>query len=201
MQSTPTVVINLDSDNSTLHMKGGDNRDQKHTVIQDPGTNYRPESVNADRKIVGFLVSYSKKETGQHWPIFLGRNVIGSSPDNDVPLRERSVSDIHATINTRRVTNLNQEEELIFIISDNNSTGGTRVDGRDIVYDNNSKLLKPNEYLDIGNYRLMLICIDTKALNLVVNPDFRSLDSDDENDSGTVDYDQRPNQTRIHNQK
>lgn len=196
MPNLPTVVINLDNP-LDISSTNAPKSDQKHTIIHDPGTGYKPESVKDERKIVGFLVSYSKKETGEYWPIFLGRNIIGKSVDADISLREASVSEEHAILNTRRVSNLNNEEELIYVISDNNSTVGVRVEGRDIVYDNNNRLLKPNEFIDIGHYKLMLICVDNKVLNLTVNPEFRSLDQE-EIDGAEINYDQRPNPTRVY---
>lgn len=199
--SNPTVVINVnDPFGGLTGAMGSDNSandGRNHTVIQDANAGYAPTSTAAERRIVGFLVSYSKTASGEHWPIYLGKNSIGSALDNDIPLREKSVSSEHADLNVRRTSDATgQGEILIFKVSDKSSTLGVKVGGIDLVHLGGYKLLSTGEMIDIGNYRLYILCIDTIALNLTVNPDFNAMD---DTENSLLNYDQRePNSTRIY---
>ena len=55
-----------------------------------------------DRPIIGALFSISAGIQGELFPIYVGRNTIGSSPDCDICLRETSVSAQHAILLARK---------------------------------------------------------------------------------------------------
>lgn len=201
----PTVIINPEGNefsganpnfadlNSTNNGTG--------TIISDGNSATIRNNTSSDqRKIVGFVVSYSKTHVGESWPLYLGRNNIGGNADADIPLFEKRVSQNHAFINVRRAFNPNTErEELLYIISDNGSTNGVKVGGVDIYFStngNNNQRLNASDIIEIGGYKLLLITIDTIALDLDVNPDFISLEDNDV--SSDFDYDRRdPASTRI----
>lgn len=197
--SNPTVVINPLDD---LGGSGGNNSTRaNHTVIQDPGTEFKPVDSSAGRKVVGFAVAYSRTSNGEFWPLYLGRNVVGSEVgEDDIRLREKTVSKEHALITVRRTNAPETNEEiLVFAINDSGSSGGVRVNGADLVFQNNFSLIKSGDLIDIGGYRLYILCVDTVALKLDVNPGF--LSADEKDGSNAYDYDQRePASTRIFGQ-
>lgn len=194
MNTNPTILI-PSSQGKENDPYGYEGNNPNHTVIQDMGaTNQSAPNPNL-RKLVGFLVSYSRIEEGEYWPLYLGKNEIGSVSESNVILREHKVSGTHAIINIRRAKlPKSNEVKLVYAINDNNSTNGTIVNGEDLVFEGGQRLLNQSDMIDIGNYHLMLICIDTIALDLSTNPDFVSLDSIDEE---IPDYD-KPNSTRVY---
>jgi|GEM_PF-3516317 len=199
MSNDPTVIMHPPKDKDSTGYDTSEANSGTHTVIQDADTNNQSIPNTVLRKLVGFLVSYSKVETGEYWPLYLGRNEIGSSRDsNSVNLREQKVSGNHAIINIRRVkVSKSNENKLVYVINDSSSTNGTIVNGDDLVFENGQRILSQSDMVDIGNYRLMLICVDTIALELTTNPEFVSLDNDAADD--VLDYDQREsNTTRVY---
>lgn len=90
------------------------------------------------RKIVGWLVTFSNDEYGQDYRLFVGKNKIGSGAYNDLVINDSSVSDEHAII-------LFRENE--FLIKDNFSTNGTKING--ITIDEGK--LKDGDELILGN--------------------------------------------------
>lgn len=171
---------------------------EDRTIVQDPGTPFQPIKKDDPRKIVGFLVSYSRLQTGEPFTLFLGKNSIGSNKSgNDIVLREGTVSGRHATLNVKRLTNRQtNQDELAFKITDENASNSVLVNGEDL-FTTGMRILKNGDIIDIGNYQFILICIDTKALDLNPNPHFILLDQEE---SGNYeDYDKRdPSLTRIY---
>lgn len=196
--TNPTVLITQNNDKGAQNSPSEPIIDRS-TVILDADSSTKDSSGIPSRKLAGFLVSYSHLDTGEYWPLYLGKNDIGKSTECDVVLRERQVSDLHATINIRRIKNKNNDNSpLAYIVSDNNSTNGTQVNDEDLVDKSNLLKLKHNDIIDIGEYRLMLVALDNIILGLSVNPNFVSLDNND-HDDGFGDYDQRsPNSTRVY---
>lgn len=79
-----------------------------------------PLQQNVKRKIVGWIVTFNNDEFGQDFKIYVGKNKIGSAPGGDILINDTSISGEHATILFR---------ENVFLIKDNFSTNGTKVNG------------------------------------------------------------------------
>lgn len=123
-----------------------------------------------ERNLVGFLVSYTMSEPGEYWLIKEGRNLIGKFADNNIILKLPTVSDRHASLNVRRSKNDNR---LMFVIKDENSTNGVFVNGEDIEYQ--PRELTDRDIIKIGDYQLLLIIIDKIALNLKTSVDLSNV--------------------------
>lgn len=84
------------------------------------------------RQIVGVLYSVSAEADGELFPIYVGRNMIGSDRSCDICLRETSVSAQHGLMLARKQTNDEGEEYVNVILADNNSDYGTLLNGEPI---------------------------------------------------------------------
>ncbi|MGN0213306.1 MAG: FHA domain-containing protein [Muribaculaceae bacterium] len=84
------------------------------------------------RPIVGVLYSISAGIDGELFPIYIGRNSIGSDLSCDICLRETSVSEQHGVLLARKQMNEDGEECVTLILSDNSSRYGTSVNGESI---------------------------------------------------------------------
>ena len=74
-----------------------------------------------ERKLVGFLVSYDLDEQGKSYPLFEGRNLVGSDRSCDIVIENvPAVSGKHLTILYRK---------SLFLFKDEFSTNGTYIDG------------------------------------------------------------------------
>lgn len=133
----------------------------------------RPRTVALqERPIVGLLYSRSHLSTGEIFPVYLGRNVIGSDFDCDICLREETVSRRHAVIVVRQIANPQPRE--IASITDTNSSCGVFVNGELIDFD--TCVIENNDLLQIGSaYQLVFIKLSAKDLNLSVCPFFGEL--------------------------
>lgn len=197
--SSPTLILDNSESEDRTNLNSSNSPSHTGTVVE--GIDYAKKSINAERKVVGFLVSYSRKETGEFWPIFMGKNRLGSDSENDVILSEASVSRNHGELVVRLLEDEKDESlnRLIFILSDSNSSSGTKVNGTDLFKSNLVSEVKHGDMLKIGRrYTMLLFCVDTSILGLKVNPDFQELQ---EEGSSKFDYSKRePNETRIFGQ-
>jgi len=74
-----------------------------------------------ERKLVGFLVSYDLDEQGKSFPLFEGKNLVGSDRGCDIVIENiPAVSAKHLTILYRK---------NLFLFKDEFSTNGTYIDG------------------------------------------------------------------------
>lgn len=121
------------------------------------------------KPIVGFLYSISRTGVGEFWPLHIGQNIIGNSPECDIILGEGTVSQKHANLHINR---MKKPEKTEATISDLGSTNGT------LVNENSVSVARPVEcgngdIITIGeNYDLLLLLIDTKALGLHLSESF-----------------------------
>ena len=118
--------------------------------------------------IAGFLYSVSRTAVGEYWPLHFGENTIGRAEDCDICLRERTVSEHHATLNIRKM-----KTKPDFIV-------GLDVRGKNGGFVNNEEVgsdtvpCKDRDFLTIGdNYVLLLILLNPFELGLHVAEDFR----------------------------
>lgn len=139
------------------------------------GSSNEPMNRHAANKkpIVGFLYSISRIGVGEYWPLYVGQNVIGSSPSCDVVLRESTVSQRHAILH---INKMKKPEKIEATISDSQSTNGTMVNG------NSVSVARPPECVNgdiitIGeNYELLFILIDVKVCGLKQSANFMPMD-------------------------
>lgn len=124
---------------------------------------------SSGKPIVGFLYSISRTGVGEYWPLHVGQNVIGNSPDCDIVLGEGTVSQRHANLHVNKMKNPEKTEA---VISDLGSTNGT------LVNENSVSVARPVECVNgdiitVGdNYDLLLLLIDAKALGLHLSENF-----------------------------
>lgn len=88
-----------------------------------------------DRPLIGVLYSISAGIEGELFPVYIGRNSIGSDLSCDICLRETSVSAQHGTLLARKQMNENGDEYINVILSDNNSSYGTSVNGEKLNFE------------------------------------------------------------------
>lgn len=119
------------SDNQTMLVDWEDKRPegQERTVLLDKvDAQVSSESVTQEvgrenRKLAGWLVSYTLNPLGMDFRLYEGKNYIGTEASCSVCLSDESVSGMHALILFRAGK---------FKIRDNLSSNGTFVNGRDI---------------------------------------------------------------------
>jgi len=110
-----------------------------------------------ERVIIGVLFSISRGLLGEIFPIYLGRNIIGTSPSCDICLKEKTVSDEHAVFFVRSdgypcVCNLT--------LTDYGSIYGTMVNNQDCRYE--TLTVKEGDILTVGkHYKLIVKLFDT----------------------------------------
>ena len=140
-------------------------------------SNQQPRNKHG-KPVFGFLYSISRQGIGEYCPLYLGQNIIGSSPKCDICLREGTVSNEHAVIVVR---NMKNPEKTIASISDARSTNGTMVNGVSLGF--SPMECFNGDIITVGeNYELVLFLIDIKALGLKVAENFISLDDSAEDD-------------------
>jgi len=89
---------------------------------EEPST---PRPAAVTRKMVALLVTYSWREGGQVFPVFEGRNFIGSAEDCEISLgSDPQMSGKHSTIIYRGG---------IFLLDDANSMNGTFLEEDDVL--------------------------------------------------------------------
>lgn len=154
-----------------IHKQGKDkikgtaiNRTDLSQIVKDENI-----PIEFDFFLVGFLVSFSRKESGEYWPLKEGNNNIGKSEQNHIVLCEKTVSDNHAVINISR----NETNDLVIGIGDNRSTNGVIVNGKKLFMGSTCEI-KQFDKIKIGSYELLLIVIDKKEFMLSKNKHFMS---------------------------
>ena len=133
------------------------------------------EAPQAQIPVVGFLYSISRQGFGEYWPLHVGTNTIGRSRDNEICLREQTVSDRHASLFIRQ---MKSSRKIIASIRDEGSKNGIFVNQEELTYD--AYTCKNRDVITIGNsYKLLLILIDADEMGLSVATDFRPADPTD----------------------
>lgn len=87
---------------------------------------FRPDNQTVnERRLIGWLYTFSRKTTGEFFVLYEGKNTIGSSKDNDIVLDDPSVSANHCYILHRANTKSN-------FLKDEGSTNGTFINGEEL---------------------------------------------------------------------
>lgn len=124
--------------------------------------------VKPNTHVVGFLYSISRKGIREYWPLHLGTNTIGRSEENDVCLKEMSVSSKHATLSIKQ---MQSTHKLIASIRDVGSKTGLFLNDEELDYENHT--CKSNDVIIVGaNYKMVLLLIDTEEYGLSISEDF-----------------------------
>lgn len=130
--------------------------------------------------VVGFLYSISRKGIGEYWPLHLGTNTIGRSEENDICLKEMSVSSKHATLSIKQ---MKSTHKLIASIRDTGSKTGMFLNDEELDYENHT--CKANDIITVGSsYKLLLILIDAEEYGLSVAEGFVEDKQSTEDDFG-----------------
>ena len=143
---------------------------RRKTMI-DSGDEPPAEAAAApENTLAGFLVSFSRSETGEFWALREGNNALGSSTENDVQLPEQRVSAKHANLNVRHDPGT---EQWKFQLVDLSSSNGTYLNGQrlDIF---TGVTVEPNAKIRLGGYELLLISADKFAHGLSRNDQFKA---------------------------
>lgn len=127
-----------------------------------------------ERPLAGILYSVSRDTAGEIFPIYVGRNTIGSEPECDVYLPEDTVSSNHAVLLVRMLPNDEGGRTMTVSITDYDSEFGTAVNGTAVEYD--PARLSGMERIMIGNaYNFIFIPLDQNALGLIPDSSFRAM--------------------------
>ena len=160
--------------NDSFYKPSGNIKDTNRTYVpdlyrqvaaemQDGGGGLEEKPVEApthvvklqNRPIIGVLYSISAGVEGELFPVYVGRNTIGSDLSNDICLRETSVSAQHGILLARKQTNIKGEEYIHVILSDSNSNYGTSLNDEKLNFERAE--CKDGDILRIGqNYVLVL---------------------------------------------
>ena len=105
---------------------------KKTMVMSDQASEGADKDFSEERRLVGFLVTYSHKPAGEFFELRAGRYVVGSGNRADIHVPDKGMTSEHAILLFRRGK---------FLLRDNLSTNGTFVNGEDIVGD-----------VELGNY-------------------------------------------------
>lgn len=127
------------------------------------------------RTMVGMLYSISHIATGEVFPIYIGRNTIGSSDDSDVCLLEQTVSPHHAVLLVRAIDTAEGGHTLTMHITDYDSEYGTIVGNDRLEYDKVE--CRDHDVITIGrSYKLLLCLFDADGYGLKVADDFMPIE-------------------------
>lgn len=126
-----------------------------------------------ERPLAGVLMSASADMLGEIFPIYVGRNTIGSAQDNDVCLAEATVAPNHAVLLVRQLPDGNGGTFTQISLTDYDSEYGTTVNGERIGFDR--AYLQGGEVLRIGGvYTLRFFAFDASRDELGESPVFRA---------------------------
>lgn len=115
-----------------------------------------------ERVIVGCLFSISRGLLGEIFPIYLGRNMVGSSPDCDICLKENTVSNDHAVFFVRCD---DYPGQCSLSLTDYGSIHGTLVNHNDCRYE--TLPVKDGDVLSFGrHYKLVVKLFDVLRCGL-----------------------------------
>lgn len=125
-----------------------------------------------ERPLAGILFSLSRRIQGEIFPLYLGRNTVGSDKLCDIHLPESSVSFHHAVIVIRKIKSDGGQERMAVSVTDSGSSCGTFVNGEETGYD--THVIEDHDVLGFGiSYRLALIKLHAAKLGLEPAPYFK----------------------------
>lgn len=132
------------------------------------------ELMLQSRPLAGVLYSVSRDFCGEIFPVYAGRNTIGSAPSSDIYLSENTVSPNHAVLLVRNITDESGKRLVTMNLTDYDSEYGTEVNGVRLGYDRET--LKGGEIIRIGaSYFFIFVALDPVPYGLGQVPDFHAV--------------------------
>ena len=126
------------------------------------------------RPIAGILYSVSRDLQGEIFPVYIGRNTIGSSPESDIYLSEQTVSPEHGLLLVRKLRMKDGSKRETLSISDFGSDFGTAINGLPLEED--VEPIKAGDIIRIGNaYTFVFIPLDSEDLGLLKAANFAAI--------------------------
>lgn len=123
-----------------------------------------------NRPIIGVLYSISAGIEGELFPVYVGRNIIGSDLSCDICLRESSVSAQHGILLARKQSNEDGNEYINVILSDSNSSYGTRVNGESVNFEKIT--CSDGDVISFGQNYVLVLSLFNALNKLTVAYDF-----------------------------
>ena len=115
----------------------------KTQVYQGPGVSPAQRPAPTNRKLIGWLVSFTLHPNGVDFRLYEGKNTIGTSPSCDIVLQDPQVSSHHLTLLIRPGTN-------VVRFKDEFSTNGTLINGTPL----DEGTLQDGDIIKIGSTEL-----------------------------------------------
>ncbi len=137
------VTSTFNSDAGKTKVMAGSSKGNKTVIVGGDSSIGGSSGVSPARKIIGWLVTFTKRPEGEDFKIYEGRNLISSSSDSDIMIGDPAISSPHCMI-------LYRAGKLI--IKDELSTNGTFLNG-DIIEESE---LKDNDIIKVGTTELKL---------------------------------------------
>lgn len=148
--STPTVSYSDNYDDSIkstvveqTDIPAGAASGKKTVIINAPSEEGKKEEARQSRKIVGWLITFSRRAEGEDYRLYEGRNLITGSGQGDIIISDPAVSSPHCMI-LFRSGKLRIKDEL--------STNGTFINGTEI----EETELKDGDIIRIGTTEFKL---------------------------------------------
>lgn len=128
---------------------GGDDYGGGHTIIR-PAGGSENTGTPGDRKIIGLLVTYSTKPSGEIFNLYEGRNIVGRDPrESSIVVRDGNMSAKHLLILYRAI-------EGVYWASDMDSSNGTYINGEFV---SERVKLNTNDVIVIGATKFIFLAI------------------------------------------
>lgn len=138
-----------------------------------PASHRETEITLQERPLAGVLISASADGMGEIFPLYIGRNMIGSNPEADIYLSEATVAPNHAMILVRMIKDPATGSEMMQVsLTDYDSEYGTAIGEYRVGFD--KVMLTGGEILRIGyGYVFAVYLFDSGYPGLGENPGFR----------------------------
>ena len=143
MDEKPTIPMG-DSQKGQPQAAGG------RTVIRHTNPTGETDVYSDNRRIVGVLISYSTKPTGEIFKIYEGRNYIGRDVSNDIPV----TSDNH--MSGKHFVILYRANEGIFWGEDQMSSNGSFVNGQ---FASEKTKLNDHDVIVLGGTKFIFLAV------------------------------------------
>ena len=133
------------------------------------------------RPIIGVLYSISACVEGELFPIYVGRNTIGSDLSCDICLRETSVSPVHGLLLARKQIDVNGEEYINVYLSDNNSNYGTMVNSERLSFEKIE--CKDGDVITVGQNYVLIVSLFNAINKLSISYGFDRIQDNEKPDA------------------
>lgn len=130
-----------------------------------------------DRPIVGVLFSVSRLSTGEVFPVYLGRNTIGSDEGCDIFLKEATVSPNHAVLLVRKIGKDDGGMIMTSYLTDYDSEYGTMIGDTYLEYEKME--CQDHDLISVGmGYKFLFCLFDIKLHQMFTDNEFKYLEKD-----------------------